>query len=129
MIPAWSFSEGYLSSARVSINEEEEEQTSIPGWRRRMNVFPPHLASSYLSREESLQLHKLGLTAPDDLSSPSKGEHLFCISLLDYRRLLCSRVESGTGCIASKRHARFEGKAVNCECSDKYAHRMGLPYR
>ncbi len=74
MIPAWSFSEGYLSSARVSINEEEEEQTSIPGWRRRMNVFPPHLTSSYLSREESLQLHKLGFTAPNDLSSPSKGK-------------------------------------------------------
>jgi len=86
MIPSWSFSAGYLSSARVSIKEEEEpeEQTSVPGWRRRMNVFPPNLASSFLSREESSHLHKLGFSPPNDFSSPSKGVDLEFYSRVPY---------------------------------------------
>ena len=73
MIPSWSFSEGHLSSARVSINEDEDDLYSIPGWRRRLDVFPPNLESSFLTREESRQLHKLGFVSQHDLSSPSKG--------------------------------------------------------
>ena len=74
MVPVWSFSESYLSSARVSIREDEEDDPSVPGWRRRMDVFPPHLSSTYLSREEYRQLYKLGFGSSHDLSSPSKGE-------------------------------------------------------
>ena len=64
MIPSWSFSEGHLSSARVAINEEEEDDLfSVPGWRGRLDVFSPNLASSFLTREESRQLHKLGFVS------------------------------------------------------------------
>jgi hypothetical protein len=58
----------------VAIHEEEEDdQFNVPGWRRRLDVFLPHLASSFLTREESRQLHKLGFVSQHDLSSPSKG--------------------------------------------------------
>jgi hypothetical protein len=75
MIPPWSFSENYLSSVRVSIQEHEDECDGVlPGWRRRMNLFLPHLSSSYLTREEQRQLHKLGFASVHDFSSPSKGK-------------------------------------------------------
>ncbi len=76
-IPPWSFTRRYFSSVRVSIHEEEDDEEDvdifIPGWRRRMDVFPPNLKSSYLSREETRQLHNLGLNALNDLASPKKG--------------------------------------------------------
>ena len=74
MIPPWSFSQGYLSSSRVSIQENgQEEKMNIPGWRRRMDVFPPNLQSSFLTREECHQLHSLGRSALNETSSPRKG--------------------------------------------------------
>ncbi len=74
IIPPWSFSNGYFSSARVSIHEEaEEEGAPIPNWRRRMDVFPPNMKSSFLTREELRQLHKLGLAVFNDMPSPKKG--------------------------------------------------------
>jgi hypothetical protein len=75
MIPPWSFTHGYFTSARVSIHEEDEkeEEIDVPSWRRRMDVFPPNLKSSFLTREESRQLHKLGLAALNEISSPKKG--------------------------------------------------------
>ena len=73
MIPPWSFTKGYFSSARVSIQEENEKEVSLPGWRRRMDVFPPNLKSSFLTREESRQLHNLGLSAMMEILSPKKG--------------------------------------------------------
>jgi hypothetical protein len=88
MIPSWSFSDSYLSSARVSIQEDKDEyDVSVPGWRRRMNVFPPHLPSSYLTREEQRQLHKLGFAAVHDFSSPSKGMYVMfvCVFFECYR--------------------------------------------
>ncbi len=74
MIPPWSFSDGYLSSSRVSIQEYGfEDGIDIPGWRRRMDVFPPHLQSSFLTREESKRLHVLGRATLNETSSPRKG--------------------------------------------------------
>lgn len=69
MLPPWSFPHGYFSPQNDEIGHSQNENY-IPGWRRRMDVFPPNLVSSYLTREEAMQLHQLGFTAPDDLSSP-----------------------------------------------------------
>jgi len=85
MIPPWSFSHGYFSSTRVAINEEDDDDVNyVPGWRQRMEVFPPNLHSSYLTREEARQLHKLGLSAPIEVSSPKKGVDLNFYSRVPY---------------------------------------------
>ena len=85
MIPPWAFTYGYLRSARLSIHEEGEQQgMEIPGWRRRMNVFPPNLKSSFLTREELRHLHKLGLASVNEISSPKKGVDLNFYSNVPY---------------------------------------------
>jgi len=35
---------------------------NAPAWRRRMDAFPPHLESSYLTREEGRSLFGLGMS-------------------------------------------------------------------
>ena len=75
MLPPWSFSPSYLSSTQIAISEDDDNTNdSLPGWRRRMDVFAPHLSSSYLTREEARHLHSIGFTAPHDLRSPHKGK-------------------------------------------------------
>lgn len=75
MLPPWSFTDGYFASAtKVSIQENKaEDHGVIPGWRRRMDVFPPNLHSSFLTREESQQLHSLSRVALNETSSFRKG--------------------------------------------------------
>ncbi|KAL7473331.1 hypothetical protein ACHAXS_013787 [Conticribra weissflogii] len=54
MLPCWSgTSENWWGDGRL-----------LPAWRRRLDVFPPHLESSYLTREEGRELYKQGLMSP-----------------------------------------------------------------
>ena len=49
MLPLWS----YFSLTQRAISEEvDNTNDSLPGWRRRLHAFAPHLSSSYLTREE-----------------------------------------------------------------------------
>jgi hypothetical protein len=41
------------------------EIDGVVGWRRRMDAFPPHLESSYLTREEGRELFRLGMLSDD----------------------------------------------------------------
>lgn len=41
------------------------EIDGVVGWRRRMDAFPPHLESSYLTREECRELFRLGMLSDD----------------------------------------------------------------
>jgi hypothetical protein len=61
-IPPWSFS-----------HFSYDTEATFPYWRQRMDVFPPHFKSSYLTREEAYQLHSLGINAIMDISIPKKG--------------------------------------------------------
>ena len=75
IIPPWSFSQDYLASSRLISPEEvkDTDDDDVFGWRYRLDVFPPHLESSYLNREECRQLHTLGFSTVSDLSSSKKG--------------------------------------------------------
>ena len=59
------------TSSWVSNHLENSVQsnTMIPPWSHadpRLEVFPPHLSSSYLTREEIRTLHQLGINNKDD---------------------------------------------------------------
>ena len=40
-----------------------DDSEGIPAWKRRLEAFPPHLESSYLTREEGRELFRQGLTS------------------------------------------------------------------
>ena len=54
MMPCWS---GTHEKWWDGKNEE------MPAWKRRLQAFPPHLESSYLTREEGRELFRQGLTS------------------------------------------------------------------
>jgi len=54
MMPCWS-------GTSESWWKEGEEGTSSPAWRKRLDAFPPHLESSYLTREEGRELFRQGM--------------------------------------------------------------------
>ena len=67
MLPPWAFTDDYFAMAKVSIQENKSgNQNIVPGWRRRMDVFPPNQQSSFLTREESQQLHSLSRVVLND---------------------------------------------------------------
>ena len=39
----------------------EQQEDGIPAWRKRLDAFPPHLESSYLTREEGRELFRQGM--------------------------------------------------------------------
>lgn len=85
IIPPWSFSQDYLAvSKQVSQDEKVDTGVDVFGWRRRLDVFPPHLESSYLTREECRQLHTIGFSTVSDLSSQKKGADLDFYSKVPY---------------------------------------------
>lgn len=76
IIPPWSFTNGYFTSTREFMQgerEEEKKKTLIPAWRRRMDVFPPNLKSSFLTREETRRLHDLGVNSIKETLYAKKG--------------------------------------------------------
>jgi len=68
MLPPWSYPPGHQTIGDV--DPESKMTMDLPGWRRRMDSYPPHLRSSYLTREEATQLHQIGFTNPNDPASP-----------------------------------------------------------
>ena len=48
--------------------------SAVPAWRRRMDAFPPHLESSYLTREEARSLFGLGMSDEPKLPAGTFAE-------------------------------------------------------
>lgn len=68
MIPPWCCRDDSTSSLDVA----------IPGWRKRLDFFPPHLQSSFLTRDECVRLHNLHVFSnqhPDFCGSDSISHH------------------------------------------------------
>ena len=55
MLPSWSGTNEQWWSANNNDN------SSIPAWRKRLDAFPPHLESSYLTRQEGRELFLRGM--------------------------------------------------------------------
>jgi len=56
MMPCWSgTNENWWSENKGA------DADAIPAWRRRLDAFPPHLESSYLTREEGRELFRQGI--------------------------------------------------------------------
>ena len=74
MMPCWSgTSESWWQEEGGSSN------SSVPAWRKRLDAFPPHLESSYLTREEGRELFRQGMMLDDSASFVAKtGEILSC---------------------------------------------------
>lgn len=58
MIPCWS---GTHESWWDKTDECNGGTKRLPAWRRRLDAFPPHLESSYLTRQEGRELFRQGL--------------------------------------------------------------------
>lgn len=57
MLPCW----GGTNEQWWNANNNDISSSSIPAWRRRLDAFPPHLESSYLTREEGRELFLRGM--------------------------------------------------------------------
>ena len=55
MLPCWS------GTNEQWWNANNNDRPSIPAWRKRLDAFPPHLESSYLTREEGRELFLRGM--------------------------------------------------------------------
>ena len=78
MLPCWSGT-SELWSGHASSNN-----IFVPSWRRRFDAFPPHLDSSYLTREEGRELFRLGLTS-DDSNSFIQATGKFLVDFEEHR--------------------------------------------
>ena len=57
-VPSWSGTAWDSAGAEMNV-----DGAAVPAWRRRMEAFPPHLESSYLTREEGRSLFGLGMSS------------------------------------------------------------------
>ena len=57
MLPCWS------GTSKLWWNANSNDSESIPAWRKRLDAFPPHLESSYLTRGEGRELFLRGMMA------------------------------------------------------------------
>ncbi len=55
MLPSWSGTNEHWWSADIN------DKSNIPAWRKRLDAFPPHLESSYLTRQEGRELFLRGM--------------------------------------------------------------------
>eukprot|EP00985_Skeletonema_marinoi_P030940 scaffold34877_cov197-Skeletonema_marinoi.AAC.2 len=55
MLPSWS------GTNEQWWNANNNDKSSIPAWRKRLDAFPPHLESSYLTRQEGRELFLRGM--------------------------------------------------------------------
>ena len=71
MIPCWSgTSQGWFIG--------KKEGSDIPAWRKRMDAFPPHLESSYLTLNESRELFRLGIQSENSAKFISMTGEFSC---------------------------------------------------
>ena len=75
MMPCWSGTCQRWFSGK-------EDSSGVPAWRRRMDAFPPHLESSYLSRDESRELFRLGIQSENWDKFISMTGEFSCPSLI-----------------------------------------------